>query len=378
MLEALFLLLTDYSLRVILLGVLMMGLLSGALGCFTLLKSESLLGDAISHAALPGIVLAFIITGDKSANILFVGALASGVVASLWILSIVQTRRLKTDAALGIALSVFFGLGIVLLSLVQKQGNAGQSGLERYLFGQAATLLAQDVLFMALWCGLAILVLLLIWKEAKLVVFDPDYAQTLGFHSHWLRLLLTSLTVIAIVIGLQSVGVVLMSAMLIAPAATARQWTNRLGTMVMLSAVFGGLAGILGVAFSVTIDNTPTGPAIVLVATLFALITFIIAPNRGIAARYWQRRKNQRQILASQLLFTLYQQMQPNQPATSVFIQHFSKSTYQHLEKTGAIAQQADGWQLTAYGKSIIDEWINAEQANCAAPKPLIIGNHQS
>src|SRR5690606_22403189 len=206
--------------------------------------------DAISHAALPGIVLAFILTGTKATLPLLVGAALAGWLGTLFVLAIVRQSRVPEDSALGIVLSVFFGTGLVLLTYVQRLEDASQAGLTPFLFGQAATLLARDVVAIAVIGGLVILALLAGWKEFKLLSFDPDFAAALGFRVRLLDVALVSLLVIAIVIGLQTVGVVLMSALVVAPGAAARQWTNGLGSMVLVSAVFGAIAGLIGALVS--------------------------------------------------------------------------------------------------------------------------------
>lgn len=284
-------LLFDYTLRSISLGTALMGLVCGMIGCFAVLRRQSLLGDAISHAALPGIVLAFMLTGLKSPWILFLGASLSGILASFWLRSIVSNTPLKTDTALGIVLSSFFGFGLLLLSLLQKQADANQAGLDRFLFGQAATLMQEDVQLIAL-VGSAIIGLMLgFWKSFKIISFDSDYAHTLGLPVARLDSLLNILVVFAIVLGLQTVGVVLMSSLLLAPAAAARQFTNRLGTMVFLAGIFGASSGLLGTAMSTFASKLPTGPLIVLVATAWVLIAFIFAPQRGLIAYLIRRRQ---------------------------------------------------------------------------------------
>jgi manganese/zinc/iron transport system permease protein len=297
----------DYTLRTVALGASFLGIVAGALGAFAFLRQQSLLGDAISHAALPGIVAAFLLTRLKSPEILLVGAVASGLLAAIAINQIVHRTRLKQDSALGLVLAVFFGFGMMLLTFTQKLPDARQAGLSKYLFGQAATLLESDVIVMAGMGGVAILLLLLFWKEFKLLSFDPDFAQSLGFPTKKLDLLLTILTVIAIVIGLQAVGVILMSAMIVAPAAAARQWTDRLDRMVALSASFGALAGLIGTLVSATTPGLSTGPTIVLAAGMIVLISFLFSPKRGLVANMFRRMRQSRQIHVETVLMALYQ-----------------------------------------------------------------------
>lgn len=273
-----------------------MGAICGMLGSFAVLRKQSLLGDAISHAALPGIAVAFLITGTKETHVLLIGALVSGLLGAFWIRGITKRTHLKSDTALGLILSIFFGFGMLLLTYIQKLPNANQSGLDKFLFGQAATLLARDVWFMASVTFVCLVVLLLFWKEFKILLFDADYAKTLGFNIKLIDILITSFIVLAIVLGLQTVGVVLMSAMLLAPAAAARQWTNSLGIMVTLAAVFGAVSGVAGTAISASQNNLSTGPVIVLVAAVFVVFSFIFSPSRGLLFRQIRFIKNRKDL----------------------------------------------------------------------------------
>lgn len=294
MLEFLELIWSDYTVRIITMGTAALGAILGLLGSIAVLRKQSLLGDAISHAALPGIVLAFILTQTKTTYVLLLGAIISGLIGSVLINSIVKRTHLKTDTALGIILSVFFGFGMLLLTAIQKQPDAAQAGLDKYLFGQAATLMLEDVKLLIAVLGLALLILFLFYKELKLLLFDADYAKTLGINTKYLDVLITVFIIVAIVLGLQTVGVVLMSAMLLAPAAAARQWTNSLSTMLFLSAILGMISGVLGTAISASQDSLSTGPVIVIIAVSLVVISFIFAPNRGLIAKRVQQRKNKK------------------------------------------------------------------------------------
>jgi manganese/zinc/iron transport system permease protein len=290
LIQALF---TDYTLRNVALGSAVLGVVSGVLGSFAVLRRQGLLGDALAHATLPGICIAFLLAGGKAPLALLLGAAISGWLGMLFIGQITRLTRIKEDAALGIVLAVFFGLGVVLLSMIQQRSGANQAGLDSYLFGQAATLVAADVRLMSILGGGALLVVALLYKELKLFTFDPAFAASLGFGVGRLNMLLTSLIVIAVVIGLQTVGVVLMAAMLVAPAAAARQWTNRLSTMVLLAGLFGASAGIGGALVSVSATRIPTGPMVILCAALIVVVSLLFAPARGLV---WDglRRRNAR------------------------------------------------------------------------------------
>lgn len=295
MLEYFSLLWTDYTLRTITLGTGVLGAISGMLGSFAVLRKESLLGDAISHAALPGIAIAFLLTGAKDSGILLLGALISGIIGVYWIRKITTKTHLKSDTALGIVLSVFFGFGMLLLTFIQKKPDANQAGLDKYLFGQAATLVESDVKIMVIVAVISLFILSLFWKEFKILHFDAEYAQTIGFNTKIIDVVVSFLIVLAIVLGLQTVGVILMSAILLAPAAAARQWTNCLSSMVILSGIFGAFSGIFGTAISASEDHLATGPVIVLIAGFFVIFSMIFSPGRGLLSqriRFYRNRKN--------------------------------------------------------------------------------------
>jgi manganese/zinc/iron transport system permease protein len=296
----------DYTLRTVALGAAVLGGVSGALGTFAVLRRQSLLGDAISHAALPGIALAFLATGEKLPLVLMLGALAAGWLAALFVSSVTRTTRIPYDSALGIVLSVFFGIGLVLLTFIQKLPNAQQAGLSAFLFGQAAALLEEDVLAMVVLGLIALVGLAVFWHPFTLLAFDREYGRSIGYPMRLFDFLLTSLIVLAIVLGLQTVGVVLMSAMLVAPAAAARQWTDRLGAMVGLSAAFGAGAGVAGAYLSSLEARLPTGPTIVLCMGVGVAISLAFAPRRGLLAKWFRGRQDARRLSMEAVLLDLY------------------------------------------------------------------------
>lgn len=327
------------------------------LGSFAVLRKQSLLGDAISHAALPGIAISFIITGSKDSNTLLLGALVSGLIGTFWIRGIITKTHLKSDTALGLILSLFFGFGMLLLTFIQKQPNANQAGLDKYLFGQAATLVESDVWTMAIVTAICLFVLLLFWKEFKILLFDKDYAKTLGFNTKAIDILITSFIVLAIVLGLQTVGVVLMSAMLLAPAAAARQWTNSLATMVVLAAIFGAFSGIFGTAISASQNNLSTGPVIVLVAAVFVLISFIFSPSRGLLFKQIRFIKNRRDLELHKTLAFMYHIAEshddishPHEIKILNSFQGYTKGTLRNLVEKNYVTLKGSTWSLTKEG----------------------------
>lgn len=357
----------DYTLRTVALGALILGATAGALGALAVLRRQSLLGDAVSHTALPGIALAFLLTGSKAPMVLLIGAALAGWAATLVIIGIVRTTRVKYDTALGLTLSVFFGLGLVLLSLIQKRPDARQAGLDKFLFGQASAVLAEDVRVMALFGAAALAVVLLLWKEFKLLAFDPDYAQVQGFRVAAIDVALTTVLVIGIVLGLQMVGVVLMSAMVVAPAVAARQWTDRFGVMILLSGLFGALAGVGGATASSLALRVPTGPAIVLCVGVLVAVSLLFAPRRGLLwNRIAQRRRDRRfQEQATLLdLYTLARQHPDAVHAHDVGVVRAmsvepagTRRALRALRADGLVARDPAGrWHLTAAG------YVRAEQ----------------
>lgn len=292
----------DYTLRNVALGSAILGIVSGVLGCFAVLRRQGLLGDALAHAALPGIGLAYLLTGTKETLVLLVGAALAGCVATFLLLRLVRDTILSEDSVLGILLSTFFGFGIVLLTFISKTGNASQAGLDKYLFGQAAALIQENVIMMGILGALALGIVLVLYKEFKLLAFDAEFAASLGFNTNLLSLLLTLLIVVAVVIGLQTVGVVLMAAMLIGPAVAARQWTNRLGVMILLAAVVGAAAGISGALISISQPRLPTGPMVILSLTALVLVSLLFAPARGLVWDWLRHRKQRGQLRPPELL----------------------------------------------------------------------------
>lgn len=297
---------TDYTLRTVALGAALLGITAGALGGFALLRRQSLLGDAISHAALPGIALAFLLTGSKSSLVLVLGAGIAGWFGSVLIAALTRRTPITYDTALGILLSVFFGFGLVLLTFIQRMPEANQAGLDSFLFGQAAALMQRDIYVIFGIGSVVLLLTVLFWKEFKLISFDPDVAETLGLPVRALEHLLTALFVAAIVIGLQTVGVVLMSAMIIAPAAAARQWTDRLGVMIVLAALFGAVSGVGGAVSSSLAPNLPTGPIIVVVVSAIVVVSLLFAPNRGFIFRKIREWRSGRALRVDAVLVDLY------------------------------------------------------------------------
>ncbi|MFC4597051.1 metal ABC transporter permease [Cohnella hongkongensis] len=291
-------LLTDPNLQWILLGSVLLGISTGVVGTFAYLRKQSLIGDTLAHAALPGICIAFMLTEIKSVGLFMIGAIAAGMIATVGISWITRFSRIKQDAAMGIVLSVFFGLGIVLMTQIQHSSYGNQSGLDKFLFGQAASMTAKDVYTMTSVAAVLIVVCALLFKEFKLLSFDPGYARGLGFSVGTLEQLLLWLVTIAVVVGIQAVGVVLVAALLITPAVSARYWTDRLGVMTVLSGLFGALSGAIGTWVSAGTAQLPTGPLSVLTATAVFVGSVLLGPRRGVIAKLVRRHTAKREWIA--------------------------------------------------------------------------------
>lgn len=291
----------DYTLRNVALGSALLGIVSGILGAFAVLRRQGLLGDTLSHAALPGICLAFLLTGARAPLPLLIGAGIAGWIGTLLLLNTVRETKLSEDTMLGVVLSTFYGLGIVLLTYIQRRNDASQAGLDKFLFGQAAALVRSNVETFAVLGGMALLAVVLLYKEFKLLSFDPEFAASIGLPTRGLNVALTSLLVVAVMIGLQTVGVVLMAAMVIGPGTAARQWTDRLSVMLLLSALIGAAAGVTGAVLSVQDAALPTGPMIILSLTAMVIFSILFAPRHGLLPEWRQRRRQRRELVAPPL-----------------------------------------------------------------------------
>ncbi|MBK8490307.1 MAG: metal ABC transporter permease [Saprospirales bacterium] len=291
-----FLSLSDPNVRMVVWGTTLLGASAGLVGVFTLLRKRALLGDAVAHSILPGVCLAFLVGHSKAPYVLLLGALVAGWLSLLSIDFLVRRTKLKADSVIGLVLSVFFGLGIWLLTSIQQSGVASQSGLDKFLFGKAASITSQDVSMFG-WVVLAVVVILLLfYKGFKVLAFDEDYARAIGMPVRLLEFLLSTITVLSIAVGIQAVGVVLMASLLIAPAAAARFWTDRLSVMLLLAVGMGILAAWAGAFISFTAPSMPTGPWIVLALAALTVFSMLWAPRRGVLGRWLRQWRYARKI----------------------------------------------------------------------------------
>ncbi len=304
--------LRDYNTRVVLLGVGCLGLAAGLIGAFILLRERALIGDALSHATLPGIGLAFILMtawglDGKWLPGLLIGATIAGSLGVGGILLLTKLTRIQQDAALGIVLSVFFGLGIAILGIVQRMETGHAAGLEAFIYGKTASMLRSEAITIALVAAGVGVISLLLHKEFKLLSFDQAYAGAQGWPVGVLDLLMMALVTIVTVIGLQAVGLILIIALLVIPPAAARFWTYRLGRMLWISAGLGALSGVVGAGISAMVPRLPAGAVIVLVAGTFFILSMVFGPARGILARLLAQRNLSRKVALEHLLRAVYE-----------------------------------------------------------------------
>ncbi|MCI0455888.1 MAG: metal ABC transporter permease, partial [Gemmataceae bacterium] len=301
-----------YNTLIVLAGTSLLGACSGLVGCFAVLRRRALTGDALAHAALPGLCLTFLIVGAPSLPVLLLGALVAGLLGTTCITLLRRWTRLKEDAAIGVVLSVFFALGLVLRMAVPKGGRAG---LDAHLLGQAGTMSAGDVGLVGITALACLLTVLVFYKEFRLVSFDPEFAAVQGWPAVRLDLLLMGLVALTVVIGLPAVGVVLMAALLILPGAAARFWTERLGPMLALSAAFGFCTGLVGSLLSARVGRLPTGPIIILVGAVLFTVSALLAPRRGVLAQVLAQSRFRRDLEERTLLRLLFDLSEPQLPA---------------------------------------------------------------
>lgn len=353
---------SDPNIRYVAIGSVLLTASSAIVGSFTFLNKRSLVGDAIAHSVLPGICLGFLLSGTKNPFFLIAGAFATGWLSLVVVDFITRRTRIKEDTAIGLVLSVFFGLGIVLLTVIQKSGNAAQSGLDHFLFGKAASLVGEDLYTFAVVAIVLLIAVFLLFKEFSLLAFDKDYAKAIGLPVRRLELILTSLIVLAVVIGIQAVGVVLMAAILITPAAAARFWTDKIRVMFLLASIFGAISGLAGAYISYVAPAMPTGPWIVIVISLIAFTSFFLAPRRGVFSRLLKQASIRGTINDENVLKALYQlgeeskNFYVHRSIEEIIRRRFFRQdnlvkVLKRLRNQGYLEQTGKRWVLTEAGK---------------------------
>lgn len=299
-----------YNAALVTIGAALLGFAAGAAGTFLFLRKRALVSDAIAHATLPGVGLAFILMVAMGAEGRSLPGLLAGsaVTAALGLLAVdwmTRRTRLSEDAAIGAVLSVFFGIGVVLLTVIQSMSAGRQAGLEDFLLGATAGMLFQEAVVIAIGGTIAVLATWILRRPMTLVAFDPDYAAASGVNLARVDVAMMALVMAVTVIGLKVVGLILIVALLIIPPVTARFWTETAGRVMWIAGALGGAAGYVGAALSASAPDLPTGPIIVLVAAGLFVLSLLLAPARGIAAVFARHRRFQRRVHRRQGLLAL-------------------------------------------------------------------------
>jgi len=350
----------DYTTRVVLLGTMLLGFSAGMVGTFLLMRKRSLVGDVASHAALPGIGLAYLILewqlpgqGRWFPGLLLGAALAASL--GIWITTQLQRVRLiKEDAALAIVLSVFFGIGVTLLTVIQSLPTGTQARLSDYLFGRAASLLAADVTTLSIVALVVLVATGALFKELTVLAFDEAFAAAQGWPVMALELVLTGLVVLVTVTGMQSVGLLLAVALLITPAIAARFWTDRLSTMVILSGLIGAASAAAGVLLSAQYSRLATGAVIVLCGTVAFVVSWIVGRQHGLLWDQLRLRKLRRQIAEADLLRAFYEILESrNQVPSAVTADPLASHAI-----TQSDLQKSRHWTTHRFGKILSDAMV--------------------
>lgn len=367
-----------HNTSVVLVGTLLLGLASGVIGSFLLLRKRSLVADAVAHAALPGVCVGFLAavalggTG-KSIWVLLPAAALFGLLGVASIHALTTLPRVKEDAAIGVILSVFFAGGIVLLSVIQSMATGTQAGLKQFIFGQAATMSTRDATLIGAIAAGALLVVALLYKELRLLCFDPDFARGLGWRSGLLDAVLLLLVTTVSVAGLYAVGAMLMVALLIIPAAAARFWTTRLVPMLAIASGVGAAGCYLGAAASAVVDDLPTGPAIVATCGSFFVLSMAAAPRRGLLAAALRRLRVARTVARQHLLRAIFEQGEitgdPGAPVTVEALLARRGWTRPGLERQlrrlrrgGEIRPAGGGWSFTERGRTAAQRIVRSHR----------------
>ncbi len=305
-----FLTLSDESVRMVLLGTILMGLSCGVMGGLVVTRRLSLFGDTLSHAVLPGVAVGFLWSQSKDSWAILVGATVAGFLGVALISLLRKTSRIRQDSALGLVLSGFYALGICMLTRIQKMEFGNQSGIDKYLFGQVVGLSSSDLWTMAFSCLLILTLTILLYKELLVAGFDSEYARSIGLPVDFLQYLLWLLLAFAVITSLQVVGVVLVSALLVIPAATASLITDKMRAILIWSGMLGCMAGATGAFLSFLGNQLPTGPIIVLVSAVFFLWALFFHPQNGLLFKWFAARNRNQRIALENTLKAVYQELE--------------------------------------------------------------------
>lgn len=356
----------DYTTLIVLTGSSLLGACAGLVGTFAVLRKRALTSDALSHAALPGLCIAFLILGEKNLHWMLFGAFVSGVLGVALISRLPKISLTREDAAIGLVLSLFFGIGIVLKRIIQDQTTSGsKAGLNNFIFGNTAGMLLSDIILISIVSAICLIAILVLYKEIRAVSFDFGFLAVQGWPAGRLDFLLMILIAVTVIASLPTVGVIMTAALMILPATSARFWTNELGLMLILSASFGIITGICGTLISAQFVNMPAGAITILVGTTLFLLSMFFAPKRGLVSRIVSDRRFQIHVQGQRILMNLFR------PTRKVLL------TKSNLASLGNLAHRALGklsqndlvqvlpngtLQLTSNGQEEASEIYHAKQ----------------
>lgn len=340
---------SNYTLQMVLLGTSLLGATAGVIGVFLVLRKQALIGDTLSHATLPGIVLAYIISQNSSLHTSIIGAIVAAILSLFFIEVVKRYSIIKNDVLLAIILSSMFGFGQVLLSIIRDTAGQDQARLNSFIFGQAATMSSGDIELLVAILVITLFLTALLWRHIKLFIFDQEFYRSLGFRASLIRHVLSILTIMVVVSGIQSVGVILMNALLIAPAVAARFWSDRLSINVILAGIIGSLSGSIGSLYS---TNLPTGPVIVIVSTSFVIFSMVFSMKKGLVWNIINNKIHQRQIKKYRGLIHLFETNQWDS---------ISKEAVHELEISGFISKHNNNYEISRKGKDKVMEILKGE-----------------
>ena len=345
----------------ILIGSALIGALCAFVGVFNLLLKRPLIADSIAHATLPGIALGFLLFNEKNILFLFLGACITSMLSILYSDWLKRKSKLKNDSIMAIGLSTFFSIGLCLVSYVQNQNSGQQTGLENYLFGNASSLNSLEIIYAAVILSILILVFIVFYKRFQLVLFNTEYAESIGINSRFYLFIISLFTVLAIALSIKAMGIVLASALLISPALALRYWRTNFVWLFILASISGAVVASFGAYLSYAYANTPTGSAIVL--SLFLLVAFSVAfgNSGGMVKEYYQQYLRKRNIIAENALKSFYYCDEIHKDQNIIFtieqLQLNDRIANEELKKglailsrKKAIIKHPNGFQLTPSG----------------------------
>lgn len=326
----------DANITNVLLGTLLLGFTCGIVGVLVVLNKKALIVDAVSHSILPGICIGFMLSGVKSSIYLISGGMAAGSLAVFLVDWLSKSSRIKKDAAIAIALSVLFSVGVILLNIIQHSGNSNQSGLSDFLFGKAATIIRSDLYVFGAMCAIVLTIIPLFYQHFKIALFDSGFAKTIGLNEKLIQSLISGLIIISTAIGIQTVGIILMSALIITPASSAFFWTNNFKKSIILSGIFAAISSVLGVFISYLSPNMPTGPWIIVILSTIAILSSLFS-KKGLVTKKIKSIENSRKMISDNVLKVVYKlgekENQINQGRSINEIKNFRPMASKELKK---------------------------------------------